>query len=77
MPEPLTVEAYRGIAKSIGDEHFRGRFGQAQVFGDEWARDMELPGNQHIGLSDEEAARRQQHQVMTYVHSERGYWFDR
>ena len=77
MAESLTPEEYKEVAKSIGDEHFRGRFGQVHVFGDEWARDMELPENQHIQLSDEEATRWQQHHVMSYVHNAKGYWFDR
>ncbi len=35
VAEPLTAEEYKEIAKSGGDEHFRGRFGQVQVFDDE------------------------------------------
>jgi hypothetical protein len=77
IAEPLTADEYKEVAKSIGDEHFRGRFGQVHVFDDEWARDMELPENQHIQLSDEEAARWQQHHAMSYVHDAKGYWFDR
>lgn len=77
VAEPLTAEEYKEVAKSIGDEHSRGRFGQVHVFDDEWARDMELPENQHIQLSDEEAARWQQHHVMSYAHDAKGYWFDR
>jgi hypothetical protein len=73
LPDPLTAEEYREVAKSIGDEHFRARFGQAHVFDDEWARDMELPENQRIQLSDEEAARWQQQHVMSYGHDAKGY----
>ncbi len=65
------------IAKSSGDEHFRGRFGQVQVFDDECAHEMELPDNQHIQISDEEEARWVQHHVMGYVHDAKVYWFDR
>jgi hypothetical protein len=75
--EPLTPDEYRGIAKSIGDEHFGGRFGQVQVFDDEWARDMMLPEHQSTDLTDEDAARWLQHHVMTYAHDKRGYGFDR
>ena len=77
VPEPLTPEEYKEIAKSIGDEHFRGRFGRVHVFDDEWARDMVLPENQYIQFSDEESARWEQHHVMGYVHNANGYWFDR
>ena len=77
VTEPLTADEYKEVAKSIGDEHFRGRFGQVHVFDDEWALDMELPENQHIELSDGEAARWQQHHVMSYVQDAKGYWFDR
>ena len=77
VAEPLTADEYKEIAKSIGDEHFRGRFGQVHVFDDEWARDMVLPENQYIQLSDEESARWEQHHVMGYVHNAKGYWFDR
>jgi hypothetical protein len=51
--------------------------GVGLVFDDEWARDMELPENQHIQLSAEEETRWEQHQVMTYVHDAKGFWFDR
>ena len=77
VAEPLTADEYREIAKSIGDEHFRGRFGQVHVFDDEWARDMVLPENQHVVLGEEESLRWEQHHVMSYVHDVKGYWFDR
>ena len=53
VAEPLTADEYREIAKSIGDERFNGRYGQVQVFDNEWVRDMELPENRHIQLSDD------------------------
>jgi hypothetical protein len=77
IAEPLTPEEYKEVAKSIGDEQFRGRFGQVHIFDDEWARDMELPENQHVELSEEASLRWQQHHVMSYVHDAKGYWFDR
>jgi hypothetical protein len=75
--EPLTPDEYRGIAKSIGDEHFGGRFGQVQVFDDEWARDMMLPEHRFTELTDEEEKRWDRHLVMVYVHNADGFWFDR
>ena len=77
VAEPLTPDEYKEIAKSIGDEHSQGRFGQMHIFDDQWARDMELPENRPIQLTDEEETRWVQHHVMTYVHNARGYWFDR
>ena len=51
VAEPLTLDEYKKIAKSVADEHFRGRFGQVQVFDDEWARDMMLPEHQPTDLT--------------------------
>ena len=56
VAEPLTVDEYKEVAKSIGDEHFRGRFGQVHIFDDEWARAMELPESQDREFTDEGAA---------------------
>jgi len=77
VAEPLTPDEYKEIAKSIGDEHFRGRYGQVQVFDDEWARSTMLPENQGREFTDEEAARVFQHLKMTYTYDGQGHSFSR
>ena len=77
IAEPLTADEYKEVAKSIGDERLQGRPGQVHIFDDQWARDMELPENQHVVFSEEESLRWERHHVMSYVHDAKGYWFDR
>jgi hypothetical protein len=77
VAKPLTPDEYRKLAKSIGDRELQNRNGQVQVFDDKWARDMVLTESQHIELTDEQMKRWDKHQVMTYVHSAKGFWFDR
>jgi len=77
VPEPLTDDGYRRVAKSIGDKELQSRYGQVMVFDDEWARSMVLPESQSIDLNHEEMARWEQHLRITYVHDAKGFWFER
>ena len=62
-----------GDSRRGADGHPR----EAQVFDDQWARDMELPENQHVVFGEEESLRWERHQAMSYVHDAKRYWFDR
>jgi hypothetical protein len=77
VPEPLTDDGYRKVAKTIGARELQNRYGQVMVFDDEWARSMVLPESQAIDMSHEEMARWAQHLRITYSRDAKGFHFDR